>query len=271
MVGGSKTDEAELSNSVFQGTVLGPPLWNFFYVDASQSVRFIGFTDVVFADDFNCWKSFRTGTPSHEIYRQSQRCQANLHDWGAANSVRFNAGKENFHVLHRTRGHGGGFRLLGLLYDESLRMGPAMSELAREAGWRLQSVLRPRRFFTQRQPINLNKSQVLSYIESSTSGYYHASSSVLALVDRVQRRLLRELALSEEEALEVYKLAPLSSRRDMAMLGLLHRVILGDVSPQLRALFPLAPLNDSRRLPTRLGVPPVSITRAVFPHRRSQT
>ena len=77
---------------------------------------------------------------------------------------------------------------------------------------------------------------------------------MLAPVDRVQRRLLRELALSEEEALEVYKLAPLSSRRDMAMLGLLHRVILGDVSPQLRALFPLAPLNDSRRLPTRLGV-----------------
>ena len=250
LVSGLKTSESALSNSVFQGTVLGPPLWNLFYADASPSVRCLGFTDVVFADDFNCWKAFAAGTTCQEISRQTRRCQGNLHEWGAANSVKFDAGKESFHVLHRTRNHGDGFRLLGLSFDESLRMGKACSEIAREAVWRLQSVLRPRRVFTQRQVINLYKSQVLSFVESGTPGYYHASQSVLAPIDRVQKRLLREMALSEVPALEMYSLVPLPSRRDMAMLGFLQRVALGHTSAQIRDLFPLAALPLSRRIPT---------------------
>ena len=61
---------------------------------------------------------------------------------------------------------------------------------------------------------------------------------MLAPVDRVQRRLLRVLGLTDAEALQRYNLAPLTSRRDIAMLGLLHRVTLGDVSEQIRSLFP---------------------------------
>ena len=49
------SDDQALANSVFQGTVLGPPLWNYFYADARFSVRNLGFTETVFADDFNCW------------------------------------------------------------------------------------------------------------------------------------------------------------------------------------------------------------------------
>ena len=92
--------------------------------------------------------------------KQTKQCQCNLQEWGAANSVKFDASKESFHVLHRIRSHGEGFRLLGLSFDEALRMGKVCLEIAREAGWRLQSVLRPRRFFTQRQIINLYKSQI---------------------------------------------------------------------------------------------------------------
>ena len=144
-------------------------------------------------------------------------------------------------MLHRTRGYGDGFRLLGINFDECLRMNAAVSELGREAGWRLKSILRPRRFFSKHQLINLYKSQVLSYLESGTAAYYHAADSVLQSIDRVQRRLVRELDLTEEFVLEKYRLAPLASRRDMAMLGFLHRVVLGDVPDQLRELFPRQP------------------------------
>ena len=207
--------------------MFGTAFLNIFYADVSSFVRCLGFTDVVFADEFNCWKAFKAGTTLEEICGQTRQCQGNLHEWGAANSVKFDASKESFHVLHRTRRHGEGFRLLGLSFDEALRMGKVCLEIAREAGWRLQSVLRPRRFFTQRQTINLYKSQVLSYVESGTPGYYHASKSVLAPIDRIQRRLLRELALTEDQALAIYSLAPLTSRRDMAMLGFLHRTSFG--------------------------------------------
>ena len=81
---------------------------------------------------------------------------------------------------------------------------------------------------------------MLTHIESGTPGYYHADSTTLRPLDRVQERLCRELGITAERALEHFKLAPLMSRRDMAMLGLLHRIILIDAPPVLVALFRFA-------------------------------
>ena len=81
------------------------------------------------------------------------------------------------------------------------------------------------------------KAQVLSYIESGTPALYHAAPSVLDRIDRVQRRFLRELGCSEVAALNDFRLAPLVSRRAMAMLGLLHRATLGVAHAQLMTLF----------------------------------
>ena len=61
---------------------------------------------------------------------------------------------------------------------------------------------------------------------STTAALYHACSSHLDHLDRIQRRFLRELGVSELEALMEFNLAPLSSRRDMAMMGLIHRTVL---------------------------------------------
>ena len=47
VVGGAISGLRTLYNSVFQGTVLGPPLWNVFYKDAAQSIRRYNFTEVV--------------------------------------------------------------------------------------------------------------------------------------------------------------------------------------------------------------------------------
>ena len=254
VVCGAKSDPTELANSVFQGTVLGPPLWNIFYADAALATRLLRFIEVVFADDYNCWKPFSRNTDRPEILRQCEACQARLHEWGAANSVKFDPDKESFHVLHRSHGFGDEFKLLGLTFDVSLRMERGVSILAREAGWRLQSVLRPQRFFTEKQIVNLYKSQVLSYIESSVPGYYHAASTTLHTLDRIQDRLCRALSLSPEVVLERYRLAPLKSRRDMALMGLLHRVVLSDVSRQLAELFPFATSGPLEFVRTRLQI-----------------
>ena len=61
-------------------------------------------------------------------------------------------------------------------------MHKATAVLAREVGWRLQAVLRPRRFFTRAQLFGLYKCQVLSYVESGIA-YYHAAPSLLHRID----------------------------------------------------------------------------------------
>jgi hypothetical protein len=75
--------------------------------------------------------------------------------------------------------------------------------------------------------IGLYKSHVLSYIGYRTPAIYHAISSCLSEVDRIQRRFVYDLGFSDLEALVYFKLAPLSSRRDIALLGLIHRTVLG--------------------------------------------
>ena len=44
-----------LSDSVCQGTVLGPPLWNCYYEGARRAVNTTQCVETVFADDLNCF------------------------------------------------------------------------------------------------------------------------------------------------------------------------------------------------------------------------
>ena len=101
--------------------------------------------------------------------------------------------------------------------------------------------------------MRLYKAQVLSYLESSTPGLLHAAPSVLDKVDRVQRRLWRELGLTELQGLLDFRLAPLPARRSMSMLGLLHKIALGEAPLQLAELFPLRGAVAEGRRAARLG------------------
>ena len=73
VVCGTKAVPTVLANFVFQGTVLGPPLWNIFYADAALATRLLRFIEVVFADDYNCWKPFSRNTDRLEIMRQCEK------------------------------------------------------------------------------------------------------------------------------------------------------------------------------------------------------
>ena len=57
---------------------------------------------------------------------EGRNCQERLHKWGRANLVCFDPGKESFHVLDRTRGHGGNWEQLGVTLDTELRMEDAV-------------------------------------------------------------------------------------------------------------------------------------------------
>ena len=152
------------------------------------------------------------------------------------------------HILHRRLGTENNFRNLGVTFDTKLTMAEAAAEISREGGWRVSALLKPRRFFKLDELMRLYKSQVLSYLENATPAIYHAADSHLDLIDRVQRRFLREVGLSESDALEHFCLAPLSSRRCMAMLAVLHRITLNIAPPQLCNLFPCAnvPVRSAR-------------------------
>ncbi len=127
VVNGAYSEPAVLANSVFQGTVLGPILWNIFFRDAGDATHDEGYIDSVYADDMNAFKQFDQ-TKSHvDIFCDLLDCQGALHRWGVGNRVCFDAGKESFHILHRRYHSRSGFKSLGMYFDSQLLMHEAVS------------------------------------------------------------------------------------------------------------------------------------------------
>ena len=236
-VGGKFSRDMRISNMVYQGTVLGPPLWNAFYSDAAIAVNLYGFLEIIFADDLNCFKDFGLSVENTTLVQDMERCQKELHKWGRANQVTFDPSKESMHILALHGGKGSNFRLLGVPFDHALSMKDAVLEMVGEATWKMAAILRTGIFLTDGELVNLYKSQLISYLEYRTAAIYHACNTVLAPLDSFQERFLSELGISDADALCHFNLAPLRCRRDIAMLGLIHRCALGKGPEHFQAFF----------------------------------
>ena len=98
------------------------------------------------------------------------------------------------------------------------------------------------------------KARILGYIDYRIAAVYHANATVLAPIDRLYEKFLKGIGISTEEILTDYSLAPLSARRDMAMLAVIHRAVLGRGPEQLQKFFPLdkvkKPPYGSKQFPT---------------------
>ena len=127
--------------------------------------------------------------------------------------------------------------MLGTWFDTGLKMHTAVRKLKETCAPKLKALLRARGFFTTAELVLQFKSHILGVVECRTSGLYHAATSVLQPVDSLYDSFVREVGLTAEEAFLHYNLAPLCLRRDVAMLGLLHKCVLGLAHPQLCELF----------------------------------
>lgn len=102
VVGGQKSECFDLTDMVFQGTVLGTPLWNVFYEDANRAIHKLHYTEVVYADDLNAFLVFPASVPNKDILKNLATCQTELHEWGYANQVAFDPQKESVHIPSKT-------------------------------------------------------------------------------------------------------------------------------------------------------------------------
>ena len=120
VLGGAASAAEVLADSVFQGTVLGPPLWNAFFGDSRRALIRKDFKETVFADDLNAWRAFsfdkRASAPHETALSELAAVQRELHQWGAANQVVFDPSKESVHILHRSCYYGENFKILGCVF-----------------------------------------------------------------------------------------------------------------------------------------------------------
>ena len=248
LVGGAKSGDMVLENMVYQGTVLGPELWNLFFADAAPSIRAAEYEEIIYADDLNAFRLFPGDTDNEEILQKNGACQEHLHEWGKLNRVSFDPTKESSHVISQCGSVGGNCKLLGIVFDTQLTMHAAVDDLVNECRWKRMSLLRSRAFYSTDKIMCLWKAHILSFIEYLTPGIFHAADSHLCRVDALQTGFLREIGVPEADALVQFKLAPLCTRRDIAMLGIIHRCVLGRGPSHYKKFFVFAdrPSRESR-------------------------
>ena len=108
----------------------------------------------------------------------------------------------------------------------------------KKASAKTKAILRTCRFYDTAGLIQQFKSHVLCILEGSNAAIYHAAVSHLALLDHLQQSFVHNIGLNEETAFLTHNLAPLALRRDISILGLLHKINLGIAHPDFRKLFP---------------------------------
>ena len=165
IVGGTFSITMKLLHQVFQGTVLGPLLWNIFFEDANLPIRKSGFNEIIFADDLNAWRRYRNISRNATIMKHGKQCQAALHTWGRANQSSFDSNKESFSIISQSAPEGPSFKLLGVVFDTKLKMEEAVATLSNEMVWKLRNLLRTQRYFDTKSLVHLFKSRILGYVD----------------------------------------------------------------------------------------------------------
>ena len=252
-VDGAFSMEFVLQNMVFQGTVLGPSLWNVYFADVHVPAEKNGARERRFADDLSASKAFSRTVSNEDVISDLQKTQSDIHVWGANNRVTFDPQKEEFAVLATQGGDARPFRLLGPIIDEKLLMHDCIDKLYRKAKAKARALLRCRRYYSIYDMLVLFKAHVRSQIEWCNGAIFHAAPSKLAWLDTIQSSFLQHLDVCEHKAFLDFNLAPMRLRRDIGMLGVLWKVCHGCAHSDFEVLLPRVLRRSSHSYDTRVA------------------
>ena len=94
VVNGERSARIVLANTVFQGTVLGPSLWNVFFKDVAEIPELKDATPSQFADDLTVTNEFPPNLSNSFILSKMQDYVKGVHLWGQRNRVEFDPKKK---------------------------------------------------------------------------------------------------------------------------------------------------------------------------------
>jgi len=239
-VEGALSEAMYLTNMVFQGTVLGPCLWNAFFSDVAHHVP-IGDQKInLFADDLSVMASVPLDVSNCILHQELREVQARTHAWGARNQVEFDAGKEYFKIMHPVSGEGDDFRLVGTLFDCKLTMKPCIDQLLGQIRPKIKAIVRLQHLYSTEELLGQYKSHVWSLKEYSNGAVLLAAPTQLQRLDQVQGTFLKDIGISDTVAFINFNFAPPSLRRAIGLLGFLHKRVLGQCHPLVCDALPFA-------------------------------
>ena len=144
-----------LCDMVFQGTVLGPCLWNAFFGDVAMAVPCSSNQIVnLFADDLTATTSCLLTVSNDILMDELHEMQHRTHEWGQRNQVTFDPAKEHFRILHPRSGDGDPFKLLGTQIDCKLTMVPCIEGILSKGRPKIRAMLRTKDMYSVQAMLN---------------------------------------------------------------------------------------------------------------------
>ena len=224
-----------LCDMVFQGTVLGPSLWNAFFADVATVVPVANQEVNLFADDLTGTMACAVTVSNDILISELHEMQDRGHAWGRQNQVTFDPAKEFFKVVHPSQGLGEPFKMLGTKIDCALTMQPCVESILTQSRPKIRALLRSKDMYAIKVMMNQYKTHVWSRTEYHNGALILALDNQLQRIDKMQRWFLHELEVTDTHAFIEYNFAPPSLRRRIGMLGFLHKRTLGECHPALCA------------------------------------
>ena len=212
----------------------------FLFHDVIMPAKNQGGRAAMFADDLNVFKQFSMNVTNEAVKADMQKTKVETHAWGHRNRVTFDPSKEHIVVIHPLDGEGDSFKLLGCWINVQLQMEEAIDSIVSHVRPKIKALLRTRGLYNHSDMMNQYKSHVWGITEYQNGTIIHASSTALDKLERLQRHYVHELHLTKEVAFLDYNFAPPCLRRDIGILGFLHKRVLGKCHPSVQEFFPPA-------------------------------
>ena len=141
-------------------------------------------------------------------------------------------------VIHPVCGEGEDFKLLGCTFDVKLNMQSNIDKLITTMRPKIKALLRTKGIYDTQSMLQQYKTHIWGYAEYHSGAVFHACNTVLSKLDHLQSHFLDEMHLTSQVAFLDYNMAPTILRRDIGILGFIHKRTLGQCHPGVEQLLP---------------------------------
>ena len=265
---GKSSQEYPVNEGVPQGSILDPTLFLLNINDLPDDV----ICDIaIYADDTTLYSKCDRASELWQQLELASELESDLPDtvdWGKKWLVDFNAGKTQLVSFDRSNSNGsidvkmGGsileekssFKMLGLTFSSKLDWVSYIISIAKTASKKIGALILSMKFLSPEVALYLYKSTIRPCMEYCCHVWAGAPSCYLDLLDKLQKRICRNVGPSLAASLE-----PLAHRRDVASLSLFCRYYFGRCSSELAQLVPL-PFSRKRSTRYSDGLHDFSVT-----------
>ena len=244
---GQQSSSQPVSSGVPQGSILGPILFLTYINDLPDNLLS---KVAIYADDTSLYSCLDKKSALFDRLQHASNLESDLSslsDWGSQWLVTFNSKKTKLLSINRYRSsinlpicmsgetlpESHTLRLLGLSFSCDLSWNDYIKSIAKSASMKVGSLYRARSYLSPECILHLYKSLIRPCIEYCCHIWSGASSDVLSLLDRVQRRIINIVGPNLASTLQ-----PLSHRRNVASLALFYKYYHGRCSNELSSLVP---------------------------------